>query len=85
MSQHIYRGFIAFFVEKGKDPADRQNHMVCPVLADDEHDAVVSFLDAFRDERQLIGLQSLEELETLRRMILRLAEEKEVALQRVKP
>jgi len=83
MTTQTYRGFIVFFVPQGKDASDRQNHMVCPMLAEDEQDAALSFLDAFREERQLIGLQSLEELESLRKMVLSLAEEQEIELKRL--
>ena len=77
------RGFIVLFIKAGDDVSQPETHQLMASIGEDEKDVEEDFVKIFGDRRQLITVISLEQIEAHRNMILNLASEKNIKLDRL--
>lgn len=76
------RGFVVLFVPFGVDISVPSNHQMLAAIGENEAEVAEAFGKAYGDQRQLVGLLSLEEIEDHRDLILDYARAQGVELDR---
>lgn len=77
------RGFVVLFVPYGADIAKPENHKMIASVGNDEIEVATQFNDQFSGQRQLLGIISLEEIETHHALIMGYAAELGIDLDRL--
>ncbi len=77
------RGFMILFINTGDDVSQPETHQLMASIGEDEKEVEEAFVKRFGDQRQLITVISLEQIESHRNMILDLAREKNITLDRL--